>query len=151
MIDLYTKFHVSNSTGPLVIFTTPEYSYRFFAAVIFLSHILWKEKYLNLNCIFSKYQSQFQCPILSGASVSPTSQVRVSATSVLLIIGIKKVWVWGSFQWHNTYTKFLQHPSIGSQAVACGQTRTSCKERTPERFCTRSCFGDHRYFSRRSQ
>jgi hypothetical protein len=69
-------------------------------------------------CIFQRYMTiSLYDPVLSGANVAPTSQVRSSAMLVLLIKKYE-----GSLQWNNVHTKFRQSSSTSSQIQLCGWT-----------------------------
>jgi hypothetical protein len=52
IIYLHTKFHMSNSSGSLVIAIKPKTKHIFDATFILLSEILQKYEYINKSCVF---------------------------------------------------------------------------------------------------
>jgi hypothetical protein len=97
------------------------------------------------SCVFFKDLSEYISlydPILSGPSIAPTSQVHVSATLVLPIVGNWKLWAQSSIKWHNVHTKAQRNPSVVLElnhadrqtwsALYAFISRMSCKE------CTKS-------------
>jgi hypothetical protein len=102
MIYLHNRFHIHNPNVAVVITTEPEATYRF----MLFFYIVPKED-LNKVACFSKIHTSFHDPILSGASVSPTSQINMAAMMLLSIVG------WGGIQWHKVHTKFHENRLSG--------------------------------------
>jgi hypothetical protein len=82
MIYHYTKCHISSSNGSLVIAIKPKAKYTIHNSIHFVV-LHCTGNYLNKSCIVFEYLLPFQEPILSGAIVTPTLQVRASAMLVL--------------------------------------------------------------------
>jgi hypothetical protein len=86
MIYLYTNLLIPGSSISLITSIKPKAKENVVLAAILL---FWKKntstKVQNFSQIY--YHARFKMPKLSGASVCPTSHVRVSAMSLLLTAG----------------------------------------------------------------
>jgi len=76
---LRTKFHMPCSSGSLVFHVKPKTKYIPYAhaALFYITEENTSTKITNFSKIY--YHISFQCPILSGTSVTRTSNVYVSA------------------------------------------------------------------------
>jgi hypothetical protein len=89
MICLRTKFQMLTSNGSLVVAIKPKAKYRFYAAAMLLFFVLQNKIVFTEVAYLSRiyYLISFQDPVLSGASVAPTSQVLVSSMLILPTVG----------------------------------------------------------------
>jgi hypothetical protein len=88
MICLHTKFHLLISNTSLGIAVRLKYEYRFHAVAMLLFYILQNANTTEVGYVSKVYYHiSFESCKVSGATVSSTSQVRMSAMLVFLVEG----------------------------------------------------------------
>jgi hypothetical protein len=94
-----------------------------FFFVVTMLNILQKITSVKVH-IFRTYIN-IHSPVLIGPSVAPSSQVRVSAILLLLIVGSQKQLGLGSLQLHNVHTECNENVSLGGAKLKGGHTGTA--------------------------